>query len=301
MSVTLHQHQSVFQFPSSELQLLSADVSLIIKPSSFLSCAEASQQAFLLKHGKALTTDEYQKANSLHRVMRVAAVSAYFLNGTAYYAALFIGEATSSKFHQMWGWAMTETTTTAKNLTEEGLCPSWINVFTNNNGTDRVTWLWEKPANGCPVEWLSIQIIGIDAFNDAFNKHVKAGYRASWVSGYGSNEHMFSIIWKKERSQEEWKMHHYMRAALLQVRIDTYRAQGLHPVLINGYAIKNTTWYVAIFEKVGDAENVTANFGMTEPEYQSYELFHYCTGYTPVHISAWTEGKEVRFAAIWKK
>eukprot|EP00877_Chromochloris_zofingiensis_P008319 jgi/Chrzof1/3740/Cz13g07060.t1 len=40
---------------------------------------------------------------------------------------------------------------------------------------------------------------------------------------------------------------------------------------------------------------------MTESEYQSYKKQQLCAGYTPVHISAWSVGGQVRFAAIWKK
>eukprot|EP00877_Chromochloris_zofingiensis_P001538 jgi/Chrzof1/11385/Cz05g34250.t1 len=230
----------------------------------------------------------------------MATVSGYAVNGKTYYAALFIGKL-SGVWDHVWGKPSEVHDTYETGIAEKDFCPSWISAFSVDD-EDYYNSLWEKPTKGCLNDWLTDhEIVGVNDFQDKVDEHIKAGYRLFWVTGFGSTDHKFATIWKKERLEEGWAVHHNMRAADLQKQITKYLSEGWQPVLIDGYAIKGTTWYVAIFEPVGDDGKNTGRYGMTESEYQSYVVQQICAGYTPVHISAWTVGKEIRFSAIWKK
>eukprot|EP00877_Chromochloris_zofingiensis_P008321 jgi/Chrzof1/3742/Cz13g07080.t1 len=286
-----------------------ANVTLNIKPTALPPSSKASnatkcvasKKAFILKQGmtESQYKDEYTKAKQ--QGVRVATVSGYDIDGKAYYAALFIGKPAANLDH-VWSQTYEAHQAHTNDMNNKSFCPSWLSAFTLDD-QDYYNTLWEKAANGCPPNWaIHDRAIGIDHMEEIHKDNRNAGYRPFWVTGFGSTEHKFATIWKKERTWEAWAMMFNMRAADLQGQIDGFLAQGLQPVLINGYGIKGVSWYVAIFETIGDdgTKNIY-RFGMTEPEYQSYQDQQTCAGYTPVHISAWTVGDQIRFAAIWKK
>eukprot|EP00877_Chromochloris_zofingiensis_P013840 jgi/Chrzof1/870/Cz01g32050.t1 len=306
------------------------DVHQISTPSSNATRCVASKQHFLLRHNMTdyQVTDHWNKEvlDNLSRMQkavgasfyktpfdskdfkaksfRITTVTSYYINGRTYYTALYNGNRTTGGRPML---GVPEQILVGWKSRLNGYCPGWINAFTVND-KNYYNALWEKPScDDCPRDWiLDHEIIGVAAFQDKHNELKKAGYRALWVSGYGSTEHKFAAIRKEARIREKWALHHNMRASDLIKQINISKAKGWHPVLINGYAIKGATWYVAILEPVGSDGNNTARYGMTESEYKSYEEQQVCAGYTPVHISTWMErqdrGREgVRFAAIWKQ
>eukprot|EP00877_Chromochloris_zofingiensis_P008316 jgi/Chrzof1/3738/Cz13g07040.t1 len=236
-------------------------------------------------------------------LFKITTVTSYHIDGQTYYTVLYnVGEPLG--FYPYIGLTLQNINKDESSATAK--CPTCVNAFTVND-TDYYNTVWNATPYGCPVDWIrDLEIIGVDAFMNKHDDRVKAGYRPLWVSGFGSTEHKFATLWNKKSAAEGGALKVNLKAADLTNEIDKSLAQGLQPVLINGYAIKGTSWYVAIFEPVGKDGKTTARYGMTELEYKSYEDQQTCAGYNPVHISAWTErqvrGREgVRFAAVWKK
>eukprot|EP00877_Chromochloris_zofingiensis_P004386 jgi/Chrzof1/13949/Cz08g19030.t1 len=315
----------------------SADVSLNMKPTGlqpsmdwfadltkiFAPGCVSSKQPFLLRHymtvNQSIDLDNkhytVKDTNGQYRIkMAIRTVTSYVISGQIYYTALYYGRVMGksesyypyTSYFPSHGSALPDVARKMNHTRSLGWSCSGINAVTVSNQNYYTAW-WEKNTGSSLRDTtdyrVDYDITGIDSFMNKHNEHVKAGCRASWVTGFGSTEHKFATIWKKQ-SAGQVKVN--LKAADLTKEIDKYLAQGWHPVLINGYAIKGTSWYVAIFEPVGkDAKN-TARFGMTESEYKSYQDQQICAGYTAVHISVWTEtqdkGREgLRYAAIWRK
>eukprot|EP00877_Chromochloris_zofingiensis_P008317 jgi/Chrzof1/3739/Cz13g07050.t1 len=150
--------------------------------------------------------------------MRVATVSGYDINGKTYYAALFIGKL-SGPWDNVWGQPSKAHDTYETGILKEGFCPSWTSAFTIND-RDYFNSMWEKPASGCPRDWVTDhEIVGVEAFQGKVDQYVKERLRPFWATGFGSTEHKFATIWKKQRVAEEWAISANLVAAGLQKQL----------------------------------------------------------------------------------
>src|SRR5262245_39443893 len=110
--------------------------------------------------------------------------------------------------------------------------------------------------------WQARHRMTSDEYQNTFNDLVGQGYRLNWVSGYTINdEPRFAAIFEK-KSSAAWVAHHGMTSAQYQQNFNKYVGQGYRLVLVNGYTVKGTDYYVAIWDKSPSGQWV-ARHGMT--------------------------------------
>lgn len=147
--------------------------------------------------------------------------------------------------------------------------------------------------------WVARHGLTSSAYQDEFNKWVGQGYRLTYVSGYEVNgSARYAAIWDKA-SGPAWVARHGLTSAQYQAEFNTWVAQGFRPVLVNGYGVGGSDYYVAIFEKSNAGGAWVARHGMSATQYQAEFDKWTGQGFRPLHISAYTVAGQARFAAVW--
>jgi hypothetical protein len=132
-----------------------------------------------------------------------------------------------------------------------------------------------------------------------FDKWTGLGYRPTYVSGYAvGGSARYAAVWDKAPGAP-MVARHGLTAAQYQAEFNKWTQLGYRPVLVNGYGVGATDYYVALFEKSSAGGAWVARHGLTGAQYQTE--FNNLTGqgYRPLHISAYTVAGQPRFAAIW--
>jgi len=151
-----------------------------------------------------------------------------------------------------------------------------------------------------PIPWVARQGLSAQEYQAAFDRWLQAGYRLKYVSGYESGgEERFAAIWDQSTGPE-WTARYGMSSEDYQRELEAQRNRGFRPVLVNGYTLKGTDRYVAIWEKDSGVEWI-ARHGLTSSQYQQEFDQHFAQGYRLVHISGYAVGGEPRYATIWDK
>ncbi|EHL03782.1 hypothetical protein M7I_0099 [Glarea lozoyensis 74030] len=137
------------------------------------------------------------------------------------------------------------------------------------------------------------------------NDFASQGYRITWISGYTiNNVATYAVIFEKKPTAA-WVSRIQMTAAQYQSNFNTYIAQGYRPILVNGYNVGGTDYYVAIWDASPAPGAWIARHGLTAADYQTQFTANTAAGYYPFHISGYSIGPDAtsspRYAAIWIK
>jgi CubicO group peptidase (beta-lactamase class C family) len=148
--------------------------------------------------------------------------------------------------------------------------------------------------------WVARHGLTSEAYQAEFDHWTAAGYRLTSVSGYEEGgSARYAAVWSKT-SGPAWQARHGLTAAQYQATFDELRAQGYRPVLVNGYSVNGSARFAAIFEHDSGVAWV-ARHGLTAAEYQAEFDARVAEGYRLRHVSGYTDGGAVRYAAIWEK
>ncbi len=136
-------------------------------------------------------------------------------------------------------------------------------------------------------------------YQTTFTQLAGQGYRLKSVTGYVSNGLRFAGLWEKTTGPE-YIARHNLTAAQYQTEFNTHTAAGFRLTYINGYEVNGNDHYAAIWVKTGGPA-WTARHAMTAAQYQT--AFNDLTqqGYRMIHVSGYTRGGSVRYAAIYDK
>jgi len=149
------------------------------------------------------------------------------------------------------------------------------------------------------ARWVARHGLSSAAYQNEFTKWVGAGYRLTYVSGYSvNNQDFYAATWELS-SGPGWFARHAMTAAQYQTEMNNQVANGLHPVLVNGYTVNGVDLYAAIWEG-GPVNAWIARHGMTAAQYQTEFNNQAANGYRLIHVSGYGGSTET-FAAIWQQ
>ncbi|CAM1501462.1 Fc.00g034460.m01.CDS01 [Cosmosporella sp. VM-42] len=137
-------------------------------------------------------------------------------------------------------------------------------------------------------------------YQDTFGELVNDGYRLTYVSGYTiSDDSRFAAIWDKDVTSD-WVARHGMTSAEYQSQFNVIAAQGFRPRLVNGYTVQGEARFAALWDKSPVADWV-ARHDMTSSQYQSEFDNFVSQGFRLTHVSGYTQGDQVLYAALWEK
>ena len=162
---------------------------------------------------------------------------------------------------------------------------------------NRYAAVWEKRDDG---KWAYQYGLGAADYQKEMDKQVKAGFRLTCVSGHEfEGEARYAAVWEK-RKGPEWVAHHGLNATDFQKAFDKLAGEGYRPVWVNGYTVRNTDLYAAIWEK-RDGPAWAARHGLNAASYQkAFDKFA-AEGYRPTCVCGYGSKGEDRYAAIWEK
>ena len=143
---------------------------------------------------------------------------------------------------------------------------------------------------------------GIDSqtHQSQFNILTQLGYRPTWVNGYSEGiGTRFNAVWE-QRQGPAWVARHDLTDQAFQTAFDDLTRQGYRPRCISGYAENGQARYAAIWEKV-EGPQWQARHGLSRSQYQQTFDQMAADSFSPMQVSGYRVGIDVRFAAIWER
>ncbi len=246
------------------------------------------------RHG--LTAAQYQNevVAQQQKGYRLTYVSGYAVNNEARFAALWEqadGPAWEARHNLTGPQYQAEFTA----LQGRGYRPVLVNGYTVN-GTDFYTAIWHKASGAAQVARHGMTA---EDYQAQFNTLTNMGYRLRHLSGYGpSGQVRFAAIFDKSAGPA-WLARHGMSAGDYQQQFNTQRANGFHPVMVNGYPTARGIQYAAIWEQ-GDSLPWQARHSQSPEAYQQNVTELRYQGYRPVAISGFADPNGAQYAALWQ-
>lgn len=136
-------------------------------------------------------------------------------------------------------------------------------------------------------------------YQGKFDNYKNQGYRLIQIDGYTvGNTPYYAAIWEKSDGPT-YATHHAMTGADYQSKFNSYKNQGYRLVQVDGYAVGNTAYYAAIWEKsTGD---IKTHHGMSGADYQAKSDEYKKQGFYVSWISGYVVSGTPYYAGIWEK
>ncbi|MBL1108810.1 serine hydrolase [Streptomyces sp. 5-8] len=146
--------------------------------------------------------------------------------------------------------------------------------------------------------WQARHGLPLAQYQTEFDTLVRQGFRLLDVNGYSINgaDH-YATVWEQSPGPP-WEAHHGLTSDEHTRLFQTLPAQGFRPVSVSGYDRSGRPRFASLWQKTpGPA--FEARHGMTADQYQA--AIDDCTarGFRPVDLSCYSDGGQVRFAAVW--
>jgi CubicO group peptidase (beta-lactamase class C family) len=164
-------------------------------------------------------------------------------------------------------------------------------------GTAYYTAIWEQ---GTGRELLARHRMTGAQYQAENKQQSKDGYRLVHLDGYGAADTAYyAAIWEKKSGPKQF-VRHRMTRAKFQTENDKQAKKGYRLISVEGYGVKNTARYAAIWEK-GSGARPTARIGLTPRQYRTEFDKRVKDGYRLTYASAYNVGSKDYYAAIWQK
>ena len=126
------------------------------------------------------------------------------------------------------------------------------------------------------------------------------GYRPVWINAYSEGiGARFNAVWEQSGGPS-WVARHNLTDQEYQATFDALVAQGYRLRCISGYAENGQARYAALWDQAEGPE-WQARHGLSRSQYQQAFDQMAADGYTPVQVSGYRVGVDVRFAALWER
>lgn len=267
--------------------------SLFVCLTAFLLVVQAQINPWEARHD--LTATDYQQLfnNLTSNGYRLNWVSGYALNDIPHFAAIF-EKKSSPAWVARHGLTSQQYQQAFDQYTSQGFHLVLVNGYTVA-GVDYYAAIWDKSPTS---PWVARHSMNSSDYQGAFDRYAKDGYRLVHVSGYSvNNGARYAAIWRKTNDGISWVARHGMTSSDYQSWFNTYRDQGYRLVLVNGYEVAGTDFYVAIWDKSSSGPWV-AHHGMTSDQYQAQFDNNYYQGFRLKVISGYNNAGH--YAALWE-
>ncbi len=256
--------------------------------------ANTVSTAYITRHG--LSNTAYQSEFNKHTGAgyRLTHISGYGVGNRAYYAAIW-EKRSGPAYVARHGLSSAAYQSEFNKHTGAGYRLTHISAYSVSNKAYYAA-IWEKRSGPA---YVARHGLSNAAYQSEFNKHTKAGYRLTHVSGYGAgNKAYYAAIWEK-RSGPAYVARHGLSSAAYQSEFNKQARAGYRLTHISGYDVGGKDYYAAIWEKTGGNAWV-ARHDMSSRGYQCQFDNYYYQGYRLKLISGYAKGSSARYAAIWE-
>jgi len=137
-------------------------------------------------------------------------------------------------------------------------------------------------------------------YQTEYNQQSKDGYRLVHLDGYGVGDTAYyAAIWEK-KSGPKLVVRHRLTRAKFQTENDKQTKKGYRLISVEGYGVKSTANFAAIWEKRSGARPST-RIRLTPRQYRTEFDKRVKDGYRLAYVSAYNVGSKDYYAAIWQK
>lgn len=256
----------------------------------------ASAAPFQARHG--LTSQQYQAAFNQYigQGYRLVSVDGYATPAGLRYAAIWEKRG-GAQWVARHGLNAASYQNSFDQYRAQGYRPIDISATGLGSGNGNFTGLWSKSAG----KWVARHGLTSAQYQAAFNKFVNQGYRLADVEGYATQGGVvrYAALWVRQAGSA-WRARHGLTSAQYQAAFNKAVSQGFRLTKVDGYWTPAGVRYAAIWEKRGGGK-WAARHGMSSGQYQAEFNKYTGQGYRLVHVSGYTDGGAVRYAAIWSR
>lgn len=177
--------------------------------------------------------------------------------------------------------------------------PSDISAAGLGQGNGNFSAVWGK-SSGRP--WLARHNLTGSAYQAVFSNLVKKGFRLTDVEGYTTARGVvrYAAKWSK-RGGGAWQARHGQTGRQFQATFNQLVTKKYRLTHVDGYWTPQGVRYASIFERGGSGGAWYAHHGLTSAQYAAKVASYNRQGFRLRHVSGYWDGKQERFAAIWRK
>lgn len=163
------------------------------------------------------------------------------------------------------------------------------------NGQTYYAGVFEKKRGG---NWLAHHIMSESDFLKLNADYKKKGYRITHLTAYLFNRQPhYGAIWTK-KSGGEWVVKHKLTPSQYQSEFNKYTGKRYRLTIVEGYYIGNAQYYAAVWEKKSGSSWASGH-DLTAFRYLAATNSNLHEGRKISKLSAYSNGRSVRYAAIW--
>lgn len=148
--------------------------------------------------------------------------------------------------------------------------------------------------------WQARHDLPLTQYQTEFDALVGQGFRLLDVDGYSINgvDH-YATIWEQSPGPP-WESRHGLTSDEHNGLFQTLPAQGFRPVSVSGCDRAGQPRFTSLWQK-NPGPAFEARHGMTTDQYQAAIDDCKARGFRPVDLSCYSDGGQVRFAAVWEQ
>ncbi len=253
-------------------------------------------RAWVARHG--ISAAQYQQEFDLYlnQGYRLVCVSAFSINGTSYYSAIWDSSSGQPAWASNHGLTSSDYQDLFLHYVNHGYRLTDISGY-EVNGIDYYAGVWER-RSGPP--WSAYHRVHADQYQSLFDQNVNAGFRLARVSGYALNgEPHYALLWERNDGRA-WASFNRMTTSEYQNRFNQYIGQGYRLTHVNTYSVGEAIYYAAIWEQRNGPDWATKHH-MTSAQYASNFTYYANQGYRVVRVSGCRVHGVDFYAALWEK
>ncbi|MCH8330565.1 MAG: hypothetical protein IH946_04165 [Bacteroidetes bacterium] len=134
----------------------------------------------------------------------------------------------------------------------------------------------------------------LQAANSGYSQN---GYVLNMVCGYGSNDHLFAALWKKN-SENDRIYRTGLTESELGMSIASLKEEGWFIVSLNGYTLKDAHFFNATWSRNNNKENEVI-YGLSKDDLNNFYGQMNRKGLSPLDICCYGSKSVPQFAGIW--
>ncbi len=260
---------------------------------NLVATADEAKAPWVARHG--MTSSEYQNNFNYwtRRGYRLTYVQGHDYRGSARYSAIWkkLGGIAWTSRH---GMTSAQYQSYFSERTRAGYRPVVVNGY-SVGGQARYAAIFHRTSG---PRWSARHGMSSSQYQREVNRYISAGYRVVHVSGYSHDGRaQYAAIFHKT-SGPRWIARHGMTSSRYQSYVTQFARLGYRVEIVSGYYVGNTAYFAAIWHKRSSPRWI-AKHNLTAGSYQdTVEDLNY-SGYHPIMVAGYSNGRTVRYATVW--
>lgn len=254
-------------------------------------CGGNTLEAWVTRHNMTGSGYQEQFDNWVRQGYRLTYVNCHNYQESVRYNAIW-KKTDGNPWQAFHGLTATQYQNKVDELKTDGFHPVLVNPC-NVQGRVYFTAIFEQSN----VAWVARHGMTGSEYQNEFDTWTGRGYRLTFVAGYQEgNQARYAAIWDNS-SGPNWRAAHGMTNSEYQTQVNTNKEDGYQPILVDGFYIGGTPYFVAIWHKINKRWSARHNVDIAD--YQQVFDDHYYEGFEPITVAGYGNGDATDIAPIF--